>query len=806
MTGPYGIAVDAGGTVYVTDRFNNRIDMLSDEGEFIARLGAEGTGPGKFKWGFPIGIAVAPKGNLWVTDSLSDRIQHWTIGADAQEAEAEFVLGDDPSVEVEVDGGLVESVEGEEAGEVSYGHDDDLLTSVDGPEGETGYDYDEEFNGDDRLSKVTLPNGTYGQIAYDAKGRVKSVTTSDEGGAPETTTFQYQDEPTRRTTVKRPKELPIVYDLGEDGSVFKSQSEKAPPGVVLSGSLFAAKETPSAIEPGDYELVVEASSPAADITSIEVIANGTTQVDEKTCEAPCPEEEDRWVTNTGSWSPGILYLEVLVTDSTNEVASKRFWVNIPYTPPPPEVEAAPTFAEIQKFREEFGLDLDIKGNERAINNRIFDLIWAWNHPGTPEGEIARATAERWGSPLRAVDAAELDYRIAYWQQASGAIPAWAAANASSTFAGFYIDERAGGVIRAGFTGDQSQVNSLRVGADLIVPASRMAGFPTVPQYSLAALESLRSQVSTFAASSQPRVISEARIDVKANKVNVGASNVSQATSQLNGAFGSGAPLIVTYQPNARDRKAGRERIEGPMRAGDLLRLLDRENGPVKEPELGSECTGAFGAFAQAKSPTTGQPVKRMFVLTAGHCMDIDHEVIRRADPSQAQKQWIGFVRREGVDGNSSSTDVDAAAIRLDNPDIVPRKIFTHEGQPRIPVTSIGIGPQVGTHICYSGITSNRERCGPILEPPAESYASETNARTVEICIGEYIEGGDSGSPAWIQGTGTAVGIMVTGFDETESSEPLACFEPLKPYPGWGPDSAVFTNDGMAPLHLVTGGP
>jgi V8-like Glu-specific endopeptidase len=79
-------------------------------------------------------------------------------------------------------------------------------------------------------------------------------------------------------------------------------------------------------------------------------------------------------------------------------------------------------------------------------------------------------------------------------------------------------------------------------------------------------------------------------------------------------------------------------------------------------------------------------------------------------------------------------------------------------------------------------------------------------RALSVCIGEYIEGGDSGSPAWIQGTGTAVGIMVTGFDETESSEPLACFEPLMPYPGWGPDSAVLTNDGMAPLHLVTGVP
>jgi hypothetical protein len=538
------------------------------------------------------------------------------------------------------------------------------------------------------------------------------------------------------------------------------------------------------------------------------VANGSQLVDEKTCEktkeTSCKTVEDPWVTNTGNWPPGILQLEVIVTDANHNTESVKFWVNIPYTSPPnPEAEEPPKFDDVLHFREEHGLDLDLKGNEIAIDERIFNLIGDWYNPRTPNGEVARATDERWGVPLRAVDAAELEYRLAYEEQATTAIPAWSEANAPSAYAGYYVDERAGGIIYIGFTGNQAeQVEALKRSAGLMTP-DRIAPYPEVPMHTFSELRSLQGEIASLAGSSQPGLITGAEVNLQDNRVDVGASNVGETTSLLEESFGASAPIDVTYQATARPRRDSRERIEGPIRAGDLIRLNDREGGSVDEKLTGSVCTAGFGAFDQATS-NTNTIIKRMFVLTAGHCMVIGHEVMRRSDPSQTQKQWIGFVKREGLDNNGTTTDVDVAAIRLENPAIVPRKIFTAPNAARIPVKSIGVAPGIGTNICYSGITSNRVRCGPIIGPPEEFPRDEgTNWTTVEVCFREYIEGGDSGSPAWIEGTGTAVGIMTTGFDETENAEPEACFEPLKPYSGWGPDSAAFTNSTMAPLHLVT---
>ena len=290
-----------------------------------------------------------------------------------------------------------------------------------------------------------------GSAAY---GRVESVTVSVEGAKAKTTKFTYKDEP-RRTTVSAEGEPATIYDIAPDGSVLKWWNTEVPPEIEnLSGSLYANKETSEAIEPGDYELLVQAFA-AEGIASIQIIANGNQLVDEKTCEKTaetnCKTVEDPWVTNTGNWPPGILQLEVIVTSSLEgsqtvpNTESAKFWVNIPYTPPPdPEAEEPPTFEEVLHFREEFGLDLDLKGNEIAIDERIFNLIGDWNNPHTPTGEVARATMETWGVPLRAVDAAELEYRERYAAEAARLIPEWAEAHAQSTYAGYYIDQRQGG--------------------------------------------------------------------------------------------------------------------------------------------------------------------------------------------------------------------------------------------------------------------------------------------------------------------------------------------------------------------------
>jgi hypothetical protein len=218
---------------------------------------------------------------------------------------------ENPSADVNVSGGLVQGVEGSEVGKLTYTHEGEMLTAVDGPKGETEYSYDSG----ERLSKVSLPNGTWGEIKYDEFGRANSVTVSVEGGASKTTKFEYTDSPSRSTRVVPDGEVATNYVFGVDGSLLKWSNGKTPPIFDdISGTLHDPEdlETTKAISPGVHNLVVQAFS-AEGIKSIEVIANGSDLVKEKTCEenlekvgVECEIVKTEWVTETGNWPPGIL--------------------------------------------------------------------------------------------------------------------------------------------------------------------------------------------------------------------------------------------------------------------------------------------------------------------------------------------------------------------------------------------------------------------------------------------------------------------------------------------------------------------
>ncbi|MDX6623748.1 MAG: tripartite motif-containing protein 71, partial [Solirubrobacterales bacterium] len=219
---PDAIEVDAQGKVWVGDEGNGRIQQFNQYGELVAIFGAKGSGAGQFSFSYPFGVAAAA-GRLWIADRNNNRIQRWEA-ADLTPTEINVkVNGDnDPSVELDSEGGLIASIEGIEAGEHSYAYNGQFLVSHNGPEGEIAYEKDPTTG---QLKKVTLPNGTYGQIAYRSDGRVLSVTVAPEGSDPKTTTFEYTDAaPTteaRSTRVVPPDAPAVTYDIGADGSVFR---------------------------------------------------------------------------------------------------------------------------------------------------------------------------------------------------------------------------------------------------------------------------------------------------------------------------------------------------------------------------------------------------------------------------------------------------------------------------------------------------------------------------------------------------------------------------------------------------------
>ncbi len=765
---PTAIDVDSRGGVWVVDQNNDRIQQFNQTGEYVAQLGAEGTGKGQLGFYYPQGIASDPGGNLWIADPGNHRVQEWGKGAWIAEAEAELAVEDDPALEVEVSEGLVESLEGDEAGEHAYEHEGSLLTAHEGPQGETSYGYDEAG----RMTRVELPNGTWGEIEYHADGRVKSVSVDPAGSEPEKTTyFGYTEEP-RRTTVVLPDAPHVVYDIGEDGSVLKWWNALEPPLFDdMAGTLYDNREKPEALWPGDHTLDTQAHSEEG-IVSIQVLANGNQLVDEETCEqdseAPgieCKTVVNEWVTATEQHAPGHLNLEVLITDRLGQSASERFWVDIPQPPPPlaPGTPVAPRFKDVAELREEYGLEVvfPVK-DEIELNERIFDLIGAWHNPHTPAGEVARASTEKWGVPLRPQDVAELEYRETYLAQAATTISEWGAANASAQYAGYYMDHRAGGVVRIGFTSQQDdKVASFISTAGFMAP-SRVAPYPYKPEYSLEELNALQVDIAPTKAwhASIFGTVTRVGQDLKTNQVVVGATNVEQVESFLSGVYGSNAPIEVNQenftQPMARYSESGR------IQAGQHIRW---ENGAG---DKWSKCTAGFGATERRGSQPGGQQIKAAFVLTAGHCFNVDWVIKRPGSDSDKTPSKIGKVTRRSFGLLQEEHETDVEAVRLEEENLAPKRVFVDDShEPHI--TGVSRAYE-GMRVCMSGAWSNQLSCGRLRGQAEEVYYAHDdgsfNGPMWQVAMipdrNAIFSLGDSGAPVWQPSTGRAVGIYVNG--------------------------------------------
>ena len=70
---PEGVAVDNDGNVYVTDTFNDRIEIFDADGQFISAFGKNGDGPADFER--PKGVAIDRDGHIWVVDAAQNRVK-----------------------------------------------------------------------------------------------------------------------------------------------------------------------------------------------------------------------------------------------------------------------------------------------------------------------------------------------------------------------------------------------------------------------------------------------------------------------------------------------------------------------------------------------------------------------------------------------------------------------------------------------------------------------------------------------------------------------------------------------------------
>ena len=73
---PRGIAFNPKGDIAVVDKGNNRVQVLSVNGEFKFKFGEKGSGNGKFEQ--PTDIVIDVDGIMYVSDSMNNRIQYFS--------------------------------------------------------------------------------------------------------------------------------------------------------------------------------------------------------------------------------------------------------------------------------------------------------------------------------------------------------------------------------------------------------------------------------------------------------------------------------------------------------------------------------------------------------------------------------------------------------------------------------------------------------------------------------------------------------------------------------------------------------
>lgn len=199
--------------------------------------------------------------------------------------------------------------------------------------------------------------------------------------------------------------------------------------------------------------------------------------------------------------------------------------------------------EILYERGYLGLDRDLAGDHDAKVRRAEKLLAAWRR-GNP---VARwgSLAEAFRMPLLAPEQVELEYRETYRRHFQHLIEDtdWVKDNARSTYAGYEIDEAAGGIIYVGFTAEPDAALD-RLRQRLIAP-TRFRPFPIAPTHTLAELEKLWLPPKGHEAGYW-KLVNQSSIDVLANKVELTTEHVAKVRRLIAAEYGPEAPFEVVF--------------------------------------------------------------------------------------------------------------------------------------------------------------------------------------------------------------------------------------------------------------------
>jgi RHS repeat-associated protein len=186
LSEPVAIAYDKG-NLYVTEAINDRVQEFSTEGTYVSKFGSEGAGNGQFE--VPYAIAAGPATNeLYVTDRENNRVEIFTAsgrflssfgskgkGSGQMESPTGVVATANETLYVsDHNNERIENWTGLTARVTKYTYDaDGSLESTTDPNGnKTKYSYD----ANNELTKVEEPSGTVTETGYDGAGQITSQT------------------------------------------------------------------------------------------------------------------------------------------------------------------------------------------------------------------------------------------------------------------------------------------------------------------------------------------------------------------------------------------------------------------------------------------------------------------------------------------------------------------------------------------------------------------------------------------------------------------------------------------------------
>jgi YD repeat-containing protein len=766
---PAALDIDSEGNVWVGDQNNERIQQFTSTGEYVAQLGSSA----QFAFSAPMGLAADNKGGLWLTDTDHNRVQriltsefakpvvtqvpaiHYSYsGTSLTKMELKEPEAPDPAITVATTSGLATSASSE-ADTATYSYTSGKLTTSNDSEGETKYEYD----AGNRIKKITLPNGTWASVTYDSTGRATKVIVKPAGGTEKTTNFKYEQEP-RRTYVWGNEDPEVIYYFGEDGSLLKWENAATPPTIAsITGSLWGHRNDPNPIENKDQTLFVTAES-QNEIASIKVLS-GNAVLAEQSCEdksEPPAHNCDRppaleWIPNPSEFPPGRLDLEIVATDFQEHSTAERFFVTMPQQPPPnPEAPEKPNFKSIKLFREENGLDRGKALTEAQSNRLILELLYEWE----AQFPAAVAAVETFGVPMRTPELGEMEYRRSYLAQAAEAIPLWAEEHSPTTYGGYYVDNREGGIIYVGFTQNQSaQVEALKQSGVLNAPG-QVREMPSPPTRAIVSVESLEQEVITAIAANSlvSEATEEVSMDSSSGLIEVNALAPGAVRAFLTERFGASAPISVQAISSITTPAYSRFHSTGPVHAGDWLQTL----GQCEEGRgCYSACTANFGGYSQV-SMLQGQPIYNWYKLTAGHCFGFGTRVKRKPNggkATNAELASVGQLERSGWSNpNSSGNFTDFEAIHV-NPELSSSEIFY--GNPAGLISVNGAEhARLHREYCWSGANGSARECGIAYKRAVVSVEGHPE---IGFWVLAASVSGDSGGPVWDPVTKKAVGII-----------------------------------------------